>query len=140
MKTLYESILDDEDILVDKTKKDAGSIFNYMRMNDHMLQSKRCYNELNNKYIDWLCECMPCLKKYKNLEIKVIDASYTQDIISVTNGQSQLVNIYNKKLDKEFQVNFFIYVNHKTDVLKFMKEFEFEQNSNYKNRFTKKYQ
>ena len=139
MKTLYESILDDEDELISRTKKDAGSIFNYMRMNDHMLQSKRCYKELNDKYIDWLCECMPCLKEYKNLEVNVIESTYRQDVITLRANGAQLMNIYNKKLDKEFQVNFFIYVNCKIDILKFMKEFGFEQNSNYKNIFTKKY-
>lgn len=140
MKSLYESILDDEEILIDKTKKTAGGIFDYMRVNNRGF--KRCYEELNNVYIDWFCDYMPCLKKYKNLKIRIVDSWDDVNTIALYNSSGMIFFIRDWKDDKKFHVHCNQYnkiKGFKVEFDKFMKEFGFTKDIRSETDFYKNY-
>ena len=64
MKSLYESILDDEDILINDVKKSANDIFTYIQVSKlHNIPYMKFMDELNDKYIDSVIDNFPSLKK-----------------------------------------------------------------------------
>ena len=67
MKTLYESILDDEDILMDTLSKDNKNLItNMIASVDSKISSHEFYKILEkNKCIDWIYENFPSLKQFK---------------------------------------------------------------------------
>lgn len=61
---IYESILDDEDVLIDDVKKSANDIFTYIQASKlHDIPYMKFMDELNDKYIDSVIDNFPSLKK-----------------------------------------------------------------------------
>ena len=61
---IYESILDDEDVLIDDVKKSAKDIFTYIQASKlHDIPYMKFMDELNDKYIDSVIDNFPSLKK-----------------------------------------------------------------------------
>ena len=64
MKTLYESILDDEDVLIGGVKSSINDIFAYVQVSKlHNIPYMKFMDELNDKYIDSVIDNFPSLKK-----------------------------------------------------------------------------
>ena len=67
MKTLYESILDDEDVLISRLNDEHKNLItNMMASFDSKMSSYDFYKILEkNKCIDWIYENFPSLKQFK---------------------------------------------------------------------------
>lgn len=62
MKTLYESILDDEDVIIKDTKFDDIFIHILISKQDN-IPYMRFMDRINDKYLDEIIDCFPSLKK-----------------------------------------------------------------------------
>ena len=64
MKSLYESILDDEDDLIGDVKKTIDNVFTYIQVSKYIdTPYMKFMDELNDKYIDDFIDNFPSLKK-----------------------------------------------------------------------------
>lgn len=64
MKSLYESILDDEDVLIGDVKSSINDIFTYILFSKNSgIPYMKFMDELNDKYIDSVIDKFPSLKK-----------------------------------------------------------------------------
>ena len=65
MKTLYESILDDEDVLITNTKKTIDNVFTYIAAHYKEYESKyiKFASYIEDNYIEDIYNAFPSIKK-----------------------------------------------------------------------------
>ena len=81
---IYESILDDEDVLIDDVKKSVDDIFTYiLTSTNRNIHYKKFRDELNHKYIDSVIDNFPSLKK----------SGYKFEFNSAYNGDNRVVSL-----------------------------------------------